>query len=49
LSSRDDQTVQVVPFARGGHAGASGSFSVLRFEEGDLPEVVYVEQVASET
>jgi hypothetical protein len=40
-------TVQVVPFARGGHAGASGSFSVLRFGERDLPDVVYVEQLTS--
>jgi transcriptional regulator with XRE-family HTH domain len=40
-------TVQVVPFARGGHAGASGSFSILRFEEQDLPDVVYMEQLTS--
>jgi transcriptional regulator with XRE-family HTH domain len=40
-------TVQVVPFARGGHAGAGGSFSVLRFGERDLPDVVYVEQLTS--
>ncbi|HEX3513090.1 MAG TPA: helix-turn-helix transcriptional regulator [Trebonia sp.] len=40
-------TLQVVPFARGGHAGASGSFSILRFEERDLPDVVYVEQLTS--
>jgi hypothetical protein len=38
-------TVQVVPFARGGHAGASGSFTVLRFEEQELPDVVYIEQL----
>ena len=38
-------TLQVVPFARGGHAGASGSFSVLRFEERYLPDVVYFEQL----
>ena len=38
-------TLQVVPFARGGHAGESGSFTVLRFEERDLPDVVYVEQL----
>jgi len=38
-------TVQVVPFAGGGHAGASGSFTVLRFEEQDLPDVVYIEQL----
>jgi transcriptional regulator with XRE-family HTH domain len=40
-------TLQVVPFARGGHAGASGSFSILRFEERDLPDVVYMEQLTS--
>jgi transcriptional regulator with XRE-family HTH domain len=40
-------TLQAVPFARGGHAGASGSFSVLRFEERDLPDVVYIEQLTS--
>jgi transcriptional regulator with XRE-family HTH domain len=40
-------TLQVVPFERGGHAGASGSFSILRFEERDLPDVVYIEQLTS--
>ena len=40
-------TVQVIPFARGGHAGASGAFSILRFEERDLPDMVYVEQLTS--
>ena len=38
-------TLQVVPFDRGGHTGASGSFTVLRFEEPDLPDVVYTEQL----
>ena len=38
-------TLQVVPFACGGHAGASGSFTVLRFEDQDLPDVVYIEQL----
>jgi transcriptional regulator with XRE-family HTH domain len=40
-------TLQVVPFARGGHAGASGAFSILRFREQDLPDVVYIEQLTS--
>jgi transcriptional regulator with XRE-family HTH domain len=40
-------TLQVVPFQRGGHAGAGGSFSVLRFAEQDLPDVVYIEQLTS--
>jgi transcriptional regulator with XRE-family HTH domain len=40
-------TFQVIPFARGGHAGASGAFSILRFQERDLPDVVYIEQLTS--
>jgi transcriptional regulator with XRE-family HTH domain len=39
--------LQVVPFTRGGHAAASGSFTILRFEERDLPDVVYIEQLTS--
>jgi transcriptional regulator with XRE-family HTH domain len=38
-------TVQVVPFRRGGHAGAGGSFTVLRFGQPDLPDVAYIEQL----
>jgi hypothetical protein len=38
-------TLQVVPFARGGHAAASGSFTILRFDELYLPDVVYIEQL----
>src|SRR5512142_663161 len=40
-------TVQVMPFGRGGHAAAGGSFTVLRFGEADLPDVVYIEQLTS--
>ena len=40
-------TIQVVPFARGGHVGAGGSFSLLRFDEEYLPDIVYVEQLTS--
>jgi transcriptional regulator with XRE-family HTH domain len=40
-------TLQVVPFRRGGHAGAGGAFTVLRFAEQDLPDVVYIEQLTS--
>ena len=40
-------TIQVVPFSTGGHAGASGAFSILRFPEGDLGDVIYVEQLTS--
>ena len=40
-------TIQVVPFGRGGHAAAGGSFTILRFAEPDLPDVVYIEQLTS--
>ncbi|MEU1719591.1 helix-turn-helix transcriptional regulator [Nonomuraea sp. NPDC005692] len=40
-------TVQVMPFERGGHAAAGGSFSILRFPERELPDVVYMEQLTS--
>jgi hypothetical protein len=40
-------TIQVVPFSRGGHAAAGGSFTVLRFGDQDVPDVVYIEQLTS--
>lgn len=39
--------IQIVPFHVGGHAGAGGAFTILRFAEPDLPDVVYIEQLAS--
>ncbi|MGH8775376.1 MAG: helix-turn-helix domain-containing protein [Jiangellaceae bacterium] len=39
--------LQVIPFHAGGHAAAGGSFSILRFPDQDLPDVVYVEQLTS--
>src|SRR5690606_38353095 len=33
--------IQVVPFHAGGHAAAGGAFTLLRFPEQDLPDVVY--------
>ncbi|MFJ5925970.1 helix-turn-helix domain-containing protein [Kitasatospora sp. NPDC092948] len=39
--------LQVMPFRFGAHAGESGAFSVLRFPEQDLPDVVYLEQLTS--
>ncbi len=40
-------TLQVMPFERGGHSAAGGSFSILRFAEPDLPDIVYIEQLTS--
>ncbi|GIM88156.1 helix-turn-helix domain-containing protein [Salinispora arenicola] len=39
--------LQVVPFAAGGHAAAGGAFSILRFGDAELPDVVYIEQLTS--
>jgi transcriptional regulator with XRE-family HTH domain len=39
--------LQIMPFHRGGHAAAGGPFSILRFPERDLPDVVYLEQLTS--
>jgi transcriptional regulator with XRE-family HTH domain len=40
-------TLQIAPFDAGPHAAAGGPFSVLRFPEPDLPDVVYLEQLNS--
>jgi len=45
IDSRVSQ--QVVPFGHGGHAAAGGSFTILRFAEPALPDVVYVEHLTS--
>ena len=39
--------LQVLPLAAGGHAAAGGSFTILRFPQQDLPDVVYLEQLTS--
>ena len=39
--------LQIIPFHFGGHAAAGGAFTILRFPDQDLPDVVYVEQLTS--
>jgi transcriptional regulator with XRE-family HTH domain len=46
-ADRPNVTIQVVPFRAGAHAAAGGAFSILRFAERDLPDVVYLEQLTS--
>jgi transcriptional regulator with XRE-family HTH domain len=38
-------TLQVMPFSQGGHPAAGGSFTIMRFAEPDLPDIVYIEQL----
>jgi hypothetical protein len=47
MSELPNVSLQIVPFSYGGHAAAGGSFSLLRFPEPDLPDVVYIEQLSS--
>ncbi|MFC0601935.1 helix-turn-helix domain-containing protein [Streptomyces palmae] len=47
VSEQSNVTLQVMPFAFGGHAGESGAFTLLRFPEHDLPDIVYLEQLTS--
>src|ERR1039458_3162638 len=47
VADRPNVTIQTIPFQFGGHAAAGGPFSILRFAEPDLPDVVYLEQLTS--
>jgi transcriptional regulator with XRE-family HTH domain len=40
-------TLQVLPFGAGAHPAMVGAFSVLRFADKELPDVVYVEHLTS--
>ncbi len=40
-------TLQVMPFHAGGHAATGGGFTILRFPDQDLPDVIYLEQLIS--
>lgn len=47
VGSMPHVTLQVLPFGFSGHAGEGGSFTILRFDETDLPDVVYIEHLTS--
>jgi transcriptional regulator with XRE-family HTH domain len=47
LTDLPNVTLQIVPFTAGPHAAAGGPFTILRFPEPDLPDVVYLEQLHS--
>ena len=39
--------LQVMPFRAGGHAATGGAFSILRFADEELPDIVYIEHLTS--
>jgi hypothetical protein len=47
FTKRPNVVLQVVPFRVGGHAAAGGNFSILRFPDPDLSDMVYIEQLNS--
>ncbi|TDD36726.1 XRE family transcriptional regulator [Actinomadura sp. KC06] len=47
MSDLPNVTLQIVPFGAGGHAAAGGPFTILRFAEPGLSDVVYLEQLTS--
>jgi transcriptional regulator with XRE-family HTH domain len=40
-------TLQIIPFEAGPHPAAGGPFTILRFPEPDLPDLIYLEQLDS--
>ncbi|WP_405164093.1 helix-turn-helix domain-containing protein [Nocardia sp. NBC_01499] len=47
MSMKQGVTIQVLPYEAGGHAAAGSSFTMLRFAEPELPDIVYIEQLTS--
>ena len=47
IAELSNVTLQVIPFGFGGHAAAGGAFTLLRFPDQTLPDVVYIEQLTS--
>jgi transcriptional regulator with XRE-family HTH domain len=47
MSDHPKVTIQVLPYAAGGHAAVGSSFAILRFAEQQLPDIVYLEQLSS--
>jgi transcriptional regulator with XRE-family HTH domain len=47
LAQTPHVALQILPLRYGSHSAAGGAFSILRFGDPDLPDVVYVEQLVS--
>jgi transcriptional regulator with XRE-family HTH domain len=46
-SRRPNIRIQVIPFQTGGHAAVGGAFTILRFPDQDIPDVVYIEHLTN--
>ena len=47
MSKLSNITIQVLPYSAGVHASVGNSFTMLRFSEAELPDIVYLEQLTS--
>jgi transcriptional regulator with XRE-family HTH domain len=47
VSRLPNVTLQILPFSAGGYASTGGAFTLLRFADADLPDVVYIEHLTS--
>ncbi|MCC3332665.1 helix-turn-helix domain-containing protein [Nocardia abscessus] len=47
MAERPSIRIQVLPYSAGGHSAAGGPFSILRFPEPELADIVYTEQLTS--
>ena len=47
VAQRDNVMLQIMPFSVGSHTYTNGAFSILRFPDADLPDIVYLEQLLS--
>ena len=47
LAELPNVTLQAMPFYLGSHPAAGGPFTILRFSQADLPDIVYLEQLTS--
>jgi hypothetical protein len=46
-TGRPNVRLQIIPFHAGGHSAAGGAFTILRFPDRELPDIVYIEQLTS--
>jgi hypothetical protein len=46
-SRRHNVTLQIIPFDTGGYTTTGGAFTLLRFNDSDLPDIVYIEHLTS--
>lgn len=46
-SRRHNVTLQIIPFEKGGYTATGGAFTLLRFNDPDLPDIVYIEHLTS--